>query len=333
MALALLAGWSGGAAAAPWQIMNRWNVGGAGGWDYLSVEPGTSRLFVSRGDRADVIDTTSGRVVGSVPDTPGIHGIAFAPALNRGYTSNGRANSVTAFALDTLMLVQRASVPGANPDAILFEPSGAHVFTFNGSSKDVTVLDAKTLAVVATIPAPGKPEFAVHDGAGSVFANIETEPGQLLAIDAATLKVRAVWPLPGCDSPTGLAIDSQRHRLFSVCDNKVMVVTDALSGRQVARVPIGAGPDAAAYDAQRGLVFSSNGDGSLSIIQQTAADVYRPSATIATQRGARTMALDPARGTVYLVTADFAPAAANAAPASRPRPIPNSFVVLQVGMP
>ena len=168
-------------AQASWQVLERWAVGGEGGWDYLSVQPGSSRLFVSRGNRVDVIDTVSGRIVGSVANTPGVHGIAFAPALNRGYTSNGRANSVSVFALDTLTKIQETTIPAANPDAILFEPTGNHVFTFNGASRNVTVLDAKTLAVLATLPAPDKPEFAVQNGAGGVFVNIESTPGQLLA--------------------------------------------------------------------------------------------------------------------------------------------------------
>ena len=317
-----------------WQILQRWNLGGEeSGWDYLSVEPRSPRVFLSRGNRVEVLDTTSGRIVGTIPNTLGVHGITFAEALNRGYTSNGRANSVTAFALDTLSLIQEAPIPGRNPDAIVFEPIGSHIFTFNGSSQDVTVLDARSLAVITTISAPGKPEFAVEDGAGAVFVNIESTPGQIMAIDARTLAAKAVWPLSGCDNPTGLAIDAQRHRLFSVCQNKVMVVIDSLSGKQVARISIGGHPDATAYDARLHLVFSSNGDGTLSIARQKSADLYLPFDTVSTQRGARTMALDSATGRIYLVTADFAPAVVGAAPRSRPAAIPNSFVVLQVGTP
>jgi YVTN family beta-propeller protein len=253
--------------------------------------------------------------------------------LNRGYTSNGRANSVTAFDLDSLKVLQEGKVPGSNPDAILYEPAGKHVFTFNGTSKDVTVLDGATLAVVATIPVPDKPEFAVEDGRGEIFVNIESDPGQIAVIDGKKLAIKAVWPLPGCNSPTGLAIDGAHRRLFSVCDGKVMAVTDASSGKQVALVPIGEHPDAAAFDEKRGIVYSSNGDGTLSVIRQDSADKYSIAGTVATQRGARTMALDAKTGKVYLVTADFGPAPPPTAAQPRPRPavIANSFVVLEVG--
>ncbi len=320
-------------AAAKMEVLQRWKLGGAGGWDYLTVDPATARLFISRGTRVDVVSTESGKLLGSIPDTLGVHGIALAKALNRGYTSNGRANSVTAFELDTLKVIQETKIPAANPDAILYEPAGKHVFTFNGMSKDVTVLDASNLNVVAKIPVPDKPEFAVEDGRGQIFVNIESDPGQMVVIDSRKLSVKATWPLPGCNSPSGLAIDRTHQRLFSVCDGKVMAVTDSTNGKQVALVPIGEHPDAAAYDAKRGLVFSSNGEGTLSIIRQDSADKYTVADTLATQRGARTMALDEASGKIYLVTADFGPAPAATAEQPRPRPtmLPDSFVVLVVG--
>ncbi|HEY2145109.1 MAG TPA: hypothetical protein VGH12_03490 [Steroidobacteraceae bacterium] len=315
------------------QVLQRWNLGGSGGWDYLTFEPGTERLFISRGTRVDVISTESGKLVGSIPDTLGVHGIALANALKRGYTSNGRANSVTVFDLDSLKVIQEVKISGGNPDAILYEPAGKHVFTFNGASKDVTVLDAASLAVLATIAVPGKPEFAVDDGQGQIFVNIETDPGQLTVIDSRKLAVKATWPLPGCDSQSGLAIDPKHHRLFSVCDGKVMAVTDSSSGKQVARVPIGEHPDAAAYDAKRGLVYSSNGAGNLTVVRQDSADHYSVIDTVATQLGARTMALDSASGKVYVVTAEFeaAPPATEAQPHPRPAIKPDSFVLLMVG--
>jgi YVTN family beta-propeller protein len=291
------------------------------------------RLFISRSTRVDVVSVESGKLLGSIPDTQGVHGIAFAPALNRGFTSNGRANTITAFDLDTLKVIKEANVSGRNPDAILYEPAGKHVFTFNGGSKDVSVLDASSLAVVATIPVPDKPEFAAQDGRGEIFVNIESDPGQMLVIDTQKLSVKHTWPLPGCNSPSGLALDSTHRRLFSVCDGKVMAVTDAVNGKQVALVPIGEHPDAAGYDRKRGLVYSSNGDGTLSVVHQDSADRYSVVQTLPTQRGARTMALDDATGKVYLVTADFGPAPAATAEQPRPRPalIPDSFVVLVVG--
>lgn len=321
-----------GAAAPNMAVLQHWKLGGAGGWDYLAVDA-KGRLFISRATRVDVVSVESGKLIGSIADTDGVHGIAFAPGLNRGFTSNGRANSVTAFDLDTLKVIKEVKVSGRNPDAILYEPAGKHVFTFNGASKDVTVLDASSLAVIATIPVPDKPEFAAEDGHGQIFVNIESDPGQMVVIDAQKLTVKSTWPLPGCNSPSGLAIDGTHHRLFSVCDGKVMAVTDAVSGKQVAIVPIGEHPDAAGYDQKRGLVYSSNGEGTLSVIHQDSADRYSVVQSLPTQRGARTMAIDPATGKVYLVTADFGPAPAPTAEQPHPRPalIPDSFVVLEVG--
>jgi YVTN family beta-propeller protein len=322
-----------GAATPNMEVLQRWKLGGDGGWDYLTLDPAKKRLFISRATRVDVVSVESGKLIGAIPDTQGVHGIALAPALNRGFTSNGRANTVTAFDLDTLKVIQEAKVSGRNPDAILYEPSGKHVFTFNGASKDVTVLDASSLAVITTIPVPDKPEFAAQDGRGQIFVNIESDPGQMVVIDTQTLKVKSTWPLPGCNSPSGLAIDSAHRRLFSVCDGKVMAVTDAVGGKQVALVPIGEHPDAAAYDAKRGLVFSSNGEGTLSVVHQDGADSYSVVQTLPTQRGARTMALDAAAGKVYLATADFGPAPAPTAEQPHPRPamLPDSFVMLVVG--
>lgn len=331
--LSLLAGLAGTALADPsMHVLQRWKLGGDGGWDYLTVDT-AHRLFISRGTRVDVVDTDSRAVIATIPDTQGVHGIALAPDLHRGFTSNGKADSVTVFDLDTLKTLQEVKIAGHNPDAILYEPAGKHVFTFNGKSKDVTVVDANTLAIVATLPVPDKPEFAVDDGAGHIYVNIESEPGQMLVIDSRKLVVEATWPLDGCNSPSGLAIDRTHHRLFSVCDGKIMAITNAENGHAVARVPIGEGPDAAAYDAKRGLVFSSNGEGTLTVVQQKSADRYRVIATVPTQRGARTMALDPESGSVYLVTADFgaAPAPTVDQPHPRPQVLPGSFTVLAVG--
>jgi YVTN family beta-propeller protein len=313
-------------------VLQHWKLGGAGGWDYITVDA-KGRLFISRSTRVDVVSVKSGQIIGSIADTDGVHGIAFAPDLNRGFTSNGRANSVTAFDLDTLKVIKEVKVSGRNPDAILYEPAGKHVFTFNGASKDVTVLDASSLAVIATIPVPDKPEFAAQDGHGQIFVNIESDPGQMLVIDAQKLTVKSTWPLPGCNSPSGLAIDNKHRRLFSVCDGKVMAVTDAVNGKQVALVPIGEHPDAAEYDQKRGLVYSSNGEGTLTVVHQDAADRYTVVQTLPTQRGARTMALNEATGKVYLVTADFGPAPPATAEQPHPRPalVPDSFVVLVVG--
>ena len=317
-------------AAAAYAIVERWQLGGTGGWDYLTIDALRHRLFVTRGDHVEVVDLGSGKVVGQVPKTAGVHGVVLAPELKRGYTSNGRANTVTEFDYDTLAVLREVPVPGVNPDALLYEATSGRLFVFNGKSNDATVFDARTLAVVAQLPLPDKPEFAVADATGHVYVNIESEAGQLVKIDAALPAVLATWTLAGCARPTGLAIDGAHARLFSVCDGKVMAVTDATSGRQVARVAIGEGPDAAEFDAARGLVISSNGEGTLTIVRIGPHDRYVVAATLKTQRGARTMALDPTTGRVYLVSADFGPPAAATPqqPKPRPQPLPGSFTVL-----
>jgi len=320
-------------AAARLKVLQRWNLGGDGGWDYLTLDSAARRLFLSRGTRVDVVDTGSGKIVGTIADTKGVHGIALAENLRRGYTSNGKADTVTMFDLDTLKVIKEAAVSGHNPDAILYDASTRHLFTFNGRSKNVTVLDADNLSVIATLPVPDKPEFAVDDAEGRIYVNIESDAGQMVVIDSRKLTIQATWPLPGCASPSGLAIDKAHHRLFSVCDDNVMAITDAATGRQVARVKIGEGPDAAAFDAQRGLVYSSNGDGTLTVVRQESPDRYRVAESVETKVGARTMALDASSGRVYLVSADFGmlPAATPAQPHPRPAPLPGTFTVLVVG--
>ena len=334
---ALLLGIIGGAVAAnedaPLSVLDHWTVGGTGGWDYLTLDASGQRLFVTRGTRVDVVNTRSGKVIGAIPDTNGVHGVALAPDLKRGYTSNGKADTVTAFDLDTLKTIKEAPVSGHNPDAILYDTIGKHVFTFNGRSKDVSVLDATSLMVVRTIPVPDKPEFAVADGEGQIFLNIESEQGQMVVIDSRKMTIKATWNLPGCASPSGLAIDKAHHRLFSVCDGKIMAVTDATTGKQVARVKIGEGPDAVAFDERRGLVFSSNGEGTVTVVHQESADVYKVRESVSTKRGARTMALNSLSGKIFLVTSDFgpAPAATPDQPHPRPAPIPDTFTILVVG--
>ena len=308
-------------------------IGGKGGWDYLTTDSSGARLFISRGDRVDVYDTAARKVIGSIPDTKGVHGVALAEAKNRGYSSNGKGNSITVFELSTLKVLKELPITGENPDAILYEPVTDTLYTFNGESTNVTIFDATTLELKATLPVPGKPEFAVSDAGGRVYLNIETEPGQLVVIDGKSMAVKATWALKGCNAPTGLALDAARHRLFSVCDDKVMAVTDAVTGKPVARLAIGDGPDAAAYDPALGLVFSSNGDGTLSIIRQLAADKYAPAVSLPTQKGARTMALDAKTHRVYLVTSDFGPPPPATAETPHPRPsqVPDTFTVHVAG--
>jgi YVTN family beta-propeller protein len=306
-------------------------LAGNGGWDYLALEASGARLFVSRADHVDVVETVSGKLVGTIANTAGVHGIAFAPALKRGFTSNGRSNSVSVFELDTLRVIQEVPVSGKKPDAILYEPRNNHIITANGESADLSVLDAGTLQVVATIALPGPPEFMATDAAGMVYVNIETTSGKLVEVDAKSLTVKAAWPLPDCANPTGLALDAAHHRLFSVCENQVMAVTDSVSGKQVAKVVIGRGPDAAAFDADLGLVFSSNGlDGTLTVIHQETPDEYRVVAAVTTQVSARTMTLDPATHKIFLAAAKLGPAppATEEQPHPRPPVIANSFNIL-----
>jgi YVTN family beta-propeller protein len=306
-------------------------LAGTGGWDYLALDASGARLFVSRGDRVDVVETVSGKLAGTIPNTAGIHGIAFAPALKRGFTSNGRGNSVSVFELDTLRVVQEVPVSGKKPDAILFEPRHNYIITANGESSNLSVLDAATLQAVATVPLPGPPEFMAADAAGMVYVNIETESGKLVAVDTKTLTVKATWPMTDCANPTGLALDAAHHRLFSVCENQVMVVTDSVSGKQVARVVIGRGPDAAAFDSDLGMVFSSNGlDGTLTVIHQETPDEYKVLATVTTQVSARTMALDPGSHKIYLAAAKLGetPPATEERPHPRPAIVPDSFSIL-----
>ena len=305
-------------------------LGGEGGWDYLSCDEETGRLFIARGDRVQVIDPASGRLLGEIADTPGVHGVALASDLGKGYTSNGRDGSVTVFNLKTLRVLGKVSLPGAeNPDFIAYDAFSHRIFAFNGRSHDASVIDAATDRVVATISLSGKPEAAVSDERGRVFVEIE-DRNTVVTIDSAEARVTATWALPGCDEPAGLALDRAAHRLFVACHNGLMKIVNADSGAIVASLPIGNGVDAAAFDAQSGLVFSSQNDGTLSIIQSAGDDNYRVQQTVATQLGARTMALNSRTHEVYLVTAEFGAAAEPSASQPRPRrPVkPDSFTLL-----
>jgi YVTN family beta-propeller protein len=320
------------AAQKPYHIIDRWKLGGEGWWDYLLADPTAHRLYLTRGARVDVLDTETGKLAGSIAGLHGTHGITLDHAGKFGYISDGGGNAVVVFDRATLATV--AVIPaGTNPDAIVFEPATQTVWAFNGRSSDATVIDAATRKVVATVPLPGKPEFAGVDGRGIVFDNIE-DKSELVRLDAKTLKLTAEWPLAGCEEPTGLAIDPKRGRLFSVCHNKKMVVTDAKTGKSLATPDIGEGPDAAGWDAAHKLVFSSNGGGTgtLTVINAGASG-YSVIEELETQRGARTMAYDPAADRIYLVTAEFGPRPAVTADNPRPRAevVPGSFIVLVVG--
>jgi len=307
-------------------------IGGEGGWDYLTVDPTGRRLYVSHTNKVEVIDVDSGKKVGEVTGLSGVHGIAVANDLNRGFISNGRSSTVTIFDLKTLANVGDVKSTGENPDAILYDPFSSQVFAFNGRSKNATVLEAKTGKVVGTIDLGGKPEFATTDLKGRVFVNIE-DLSEIAEIDAKTLAVKAHWPLKPCEEPSGMAIDRQHHRLLSGCANKMAAVVDTESGKVVTTVPIGEGVDANAFDPGTGLFFSSNGrDATLTVIREETPDRFTVAENVPTRKGARTMTLDEKTHTAYLVTAQFGPAPAATADQPRPRPtiLPDSFTILVV---
>ena len=275
-------------------------VGGRAQWDYLKVDAEAHRLYLSHGVKVDVIDLDKGTVIGSIEDTPGVHGIALAPKLGRGFISSGQENKASIFDLKTLKTIMKVTT-GANPDAILYEPAQNEVYTFNGKGKSATVFDPESGKVIATIDLGGKPEFATCDPqAGRVYVNIE-DKSEVVAIDARAHKVVNRWPIAPGESASGMAIDTEHHRLFLGCDNKKMVMLDSASGKVAAAVPIGAGVDANAFDPGTQLAFSSNGeDGNTTIAKETAPDKLTVVQTLKTVVGARTMALDTITHNIYL---------------------------------
>jgi hypothetical protein len=313
------------AADAPYHLVKAIAIGGAGGWDYISVDPDAHRIYVSHATKVVVADVGSGKVVGEIADTPGVHGFAIASDLGLGFTSNGQENTSTVVDLKTLKPLMKVKT-GGNPDAILYEPAHHEVYTFNGRGQSATVFEPKSGMVVATIPLMGKPEAAVFDrGASRIYVNIE-DKNAIAAIDVTSHRVAATWPLTGCDEPSGLAFDEKNHRLFSVCGNKVMVALDSRSGTRLGQAPIGDRADGAAFDPGSGYVFSSNGEGTLTIAKFNGnrLDVVQ---TVKTQASARTIALDPVSHDVFLPAATMQPAQ----PGQRPQPAPDSFKVLVFG--
>ena len=319
------------AQAAPgYHVIHRINAGGEGGWDYVTVDPDGNRLFLSRGTHAMVIDLGRDSVVGDIPNTAGIHGVALAPELNRGFTSNGRDSSVTIFDYKTLAPIGVVKIPGRNPDAILYDAATKRVFTFNGGTSNATAIDATNGTVVGTVALGGAPETAVSDG-GKVYANIE-DKSEIAVFDPKTLAVLAHWPLAPCEEPSGLAIDRVHQRLFAGCGNKTMAVVDMRTGKVVATPAVGSGVDAAGFDPGTQLAFTSNGEGTITVVHEDTPDKYTVVETVPTQRGARTMAVNPKTHRLYTVTAEFGPTPAATADRPRPRPpmIPGTFVVLEL---
>lgn len=328
-ALALAAS-SAFAAPAPmpnYHLLQKVTLGGEGGWDYLNVDPGARRIYISRGTHVMVVDADTYKIVGDIPNTSGVHGIALAPELGKGFTSNGRDNTVTTFDLKTLKPLGTAAV-GTGPDCIIYEPKTQRVFTFNGRSNDATAVDAKTGAVLGTIPLGGRPEFAAVDGSGMVYDNLEST-SEVVAIDASTLAIKKRWSVAPAESPSGLAIDTRSHKLFSVCDGGKMAITNT-DGKFLQTVSIGDGPDAAGFDPATNLAFSSNGqDGTLTVVHEGDAKEGYTLQTTPTQAGARTMALDTKTHRVFLVTAT--PDPVNPGEGRRRNYVPGSFTLLVVG--
>jgi DNA-binding beta-propeller fold protein YncE len=317
------------AAAGPgYHVATTYKVGGDGGWDYLNADSDARRLYISRGTHVIVLDADSGKSVGDIPDTPGVHGIALAPELGKGFTSNGREGTVSIFDIKTLAPSNKVKV-GDNPDAILYDPATKRVFTFNGRSQDSTAIDAASGKVLGTIKLDGKPEFAASDAKGEIFVNIE-DKSELVAIDPNKLEVKAKWPLAPCTEPSGLSIDRKNRRLFVGCDNKMMAVVDADSGKVLATPAIGDGVDATAFDPGTGLAFASCGEGELTVVKEESPDKFSVAENVKTEQGARTLALDTKTHNVFVVTAKFGPPPAATADNPHPRRtiLPDSFVVL-----
>jgi YVTN family beta-propeller protein len=334
LSLALIAGAIVYAApqAGGYHVIKRMPVGGEGGWDYLLMEPDSHRLYIARGSHFQVVDVTTGKVIGDIQiaNSTNSHGIALAPDLGKAFTSNGDANTVSVVDLKTLKATTVIPIPGKNPDSIRYDPATKKVFTFNGKSMDSTVIDATSDKVIGTVKLNGKPEEAVVDG-GKMWVNLE-DKSTIERFDIKTYAVEGSWPLAPCDGPSAMAFDSTHRRIFVACD-KVMVVVNADNGKVVASPPIGGDPDGNGYDPGTGMAFASCRDGFVSVIHQDSADKYTVVGNINTQFGTRTMSLDPKTHRVYTVTADFRPAGAPTPdnPRPRPTPIPGSFVILEIG--
>jgi len=315
------------AAAPGYKVIDKIKIGGTGTfWDYVFVDADAARLYVSHSNQTEVLDLTSNKVVGTIPETQRVHGIAIASDLGKGFTSNGGTNNVTVFDLKTMKPTGTIAT-GMNPDAILYDPVSHRVFAFNGRSKDATVIDAKSGTVISTLPVGGKPEFAQYDGKGKVYVNIE-DTSEIVELDAAKATITKRIPLAPCEDPTGLAIDRQKKRLFAACGNKKMAIVDFAAGKVIASVDIGGGADGAAFD--NGFAFSSNGaDGTMSVVGETSPGKFEVVETVPTERSARTMGADSKTHKLYLPAAENGPAPAGGK--GRGAILPDSFHIVVVG--
>lgn len=289
------------ASAAPgYSVTKKIPIPGQGSFDYLTVDEAARRLYVSHGTQVEVLDIDALSVVGNIPKTPGVHGVALAPEAGRGFVSDGHANSVTVFDLKTLKPITEVPT-GQKPDAIIYDPATARVFAFNGGGNSATAIDAATAKVAGTVNLPGGPEFAAADGNGYVFNNLEDE-SLVLKINSRELKVEQRWPTAPCASPSSMAMDRPNRRLFIGCRNKLMAVMDADSGKVLTTVPIGDHVDATAFDPATKLIFNSNGEGTITVIRQDSPDKYSVVETVKTAPRAKTMALDPKTHRLFLST-------------------------------
>ncbi len=308
-----------------YHVSKIFHIASPGGWDYPASDPGSNKLYLSHGSQVNILDKTSGDSLGFIPNTTGVHGIAFADALGKGYTSNGRLNNVTVFDLKTGNILGQIAV-GKNPDWIMYDPFSKRIVTSNHTGGDLSVIDPATDQVVATVSLDGaKLETVVSDHAGKLFVNAE-DKNEIVAVDIVANKVVAHWPL-GAEGPTGLAIDVKTNRLFATCD-KVLVVMDATNGKVVATLPTGDGTDGAAFDPSTKLVFASNGEGTVTVIQEVSANEFKVIDNVKTKRGARTITIDEKTHKLFLPTADYEPLPADAAKGARPKMIAGSFQVL-----
>ncbi len=316
-----------------YKLSKKINVSGNNGWDYLAVDAVAQHLFVSHGNVVNVIDLKSNKAIAIIPDTKGVHGIAIANNLNKAFISNGSDNSITVVNLKTTELIEKVKIKGINPDAILYDQYSRKVFIYNATSNDATVMDAYTNKVVGTIPLGGKPEFSVTNTKGLIYVNIE-DKNEIKTINASTLKVIDSWSIAPGDEPSGLAIDVVTNRLFSVCSNKLMIVVDAANGKIIKTVPIGDGCDGVVFDAKKNLIFSANGEGSITVVKEVNANTFSVVAIVKTQKGARTIALNKTTNELYLPVADFGAKPDPTANNTKPRAgiLPNSFAVLVVAL-
>jgi DNA-binding beta-propeller fold protein YncE len=318
-------------AKSEYTILNKIHLPGEGGWDYLSVDEAGSRLFVSHGSVVQVVDLKTGQLAGTITETPGVHGIALAPDLNRAFISVGRNASVKVFDMKTLAVIADVKITGENPDAIMYDQYSKRVFVFNGRTSNATVIDATTNQVAGTIALEGKPEFPVSDGNGKLFVNIE-DKSIISVIDVKTMKVEKSWPIAPGEEASGLALDNETHRLFAVCGNKLMVVVDATNGHVVANLPIGDGCDGVKFDPGMKRAVSSNGEGTMTVVQEVDKDNFKVLENFTTAAGARTLALDTKTHHIYSPAAEFNPAPAATADNPNPRrsPKPGSFFVMDI---